>query len=70
MEREPQYRYPNAHDFAFDLEHLDQVGVAVRPELQDWKRRRSAATRRTLLYAAMVLVPLVIFALLFYFARH
>jgi eukaryotic-like serine/threonine-protein kinase len=70
MEREPQYRYPNAHDFAFDLEHLDQVGVAARPELQDWKKRRSAATRRTLLYAAMVLVPLVIFALLFYFARH
>ena len=70
MEREPQYRYPNAHDFAFDLEHLDQVGVAVRPELQDWKKKRAAATRKTLLYAAMVLVPLVIFALLFYFARH
>ncbi|MGA8870012.1 MAG: serine/threonine-protein kinase [Candidatus Acidiferrales bacterium] len=70
MEREPQYRYPNAHDFAFDLEHLDRVGVAVRPELQDWKKKRAAATRKTLLYAAMVLVPLVIFALLFYFARH
>ena len=70
MEREPQYRYPTAHDFAFDLEHLDQVGVAVRPELQDWRNKRSAATRRTLLYAAMVLVPIAIFALLFYFARH
>jgi len=70
MEREPQYRYPNAHDFAFDLEHLDQVGVAARPELQDWRKKRSAATRKTLLYAAMVLVPLVIFALLFYFARR
>ncbi|MGC2417222.1 MAG: serine/threonine-protein kinase [Candidatus Acidiferrales bacterium] len=70
MEREPQYHYPNAHDFAFDLEHLDRVGVAVRPELQDWKKKRAAATRKTLLYAAMVLVPLVIFALLFYFARH
>jgi eukaryotic-like serine/threonine-protein kinase len=70
MEREPQYRYPNAHDFAFDLEHLDQVGVAVRPELQDWKKQRTTVTRKTLLYAAMVLVPLVIFALLFYFARR
>ena len=70
MEREPQYRYPTAHDFAFDLEHLDQVGVAARPELQDWRNKRSAATRRALLYAAMVLVPIAIFALLFYFARH
>jgi serine/threonine protein kinase len=70
MEREPQYRYPNAHDFAFDLEHLDQVGIAVRPELQDWRNKRTTATRKTLLYVAMVLVPLVIFALLFYFARR
>jgi eukaryotic-like serine/threonine-protein kinase len=70
MEREPQYRYPNAHDFAFDLEHLDQVGVAARPELQDWRKKRSAATRKTLLFAAMVFVPIVIFALLFYFARR
>jgi eukaryotic-like serine/threonine-protein kinase len=70
MEREPQYRYPNAHDFAFDLEHLDQVGVAARPELQDWRKKRSAVTRKTLLFAAMVFVPIVIFALLFYFARR
>jgi len=70
MEREPQYRYPNAHDFAFDLEHLDQVGVAARPELLDWRKNRSAATRKTLLFAAMVFVPIVIFALLFYFARR
>ncbi|MGC2506821.1 MAG: serine/threonine-protein kinase [Candidatus Acidiferrales bacterium] len=70
MEREPQYRYPNAHDLAFDLEHLDQVGVAARPELQDWRKQRTDATKKTLLYAAMVLVPIVIFALLFYFARR
>jgi len=70
LEREPQYRYANAHDFAFDLEHLDQVGVAERPELQHWKRRRTAATRKILIYAAMVLVPLLIFGLLLLFARH
>lgn len=70
MEREPQYRYPNAHDFAFDLEHLDQVGVAPRPEIQEWKKRRAGKLRKALLYAAMVILPLVIFALLFYFARR
>ncbi|MGA8767701.1 MAG: serine/threonine-protein kinase [Candidatus Acidiferrales bacterium] len=70
LEREPQYRYANAHDFAFDLEHLDQVGVAERPELQNWKKPRMAATRRIALYAAMILIPLLIFALLLYFARR
>jgi eukaryotic-like serine/threonine-protein kinase len=70
LEREPQYRYANAHDFAFDLEHLDQVGVAERPELQDWKKPRMATTQRIVLYAAMILLPLLIFALLLYFARR
>ncbi len=28
LERDPKNRYPNAHEFEHDLEHLDQVGVA------------------------------------------
>jgi serine/threonine protein kinase len=70
LEREPQNRYANAHDFAFDLEHLDQVGVAERPELTNWKKPSMAATKRVALYAAMILLPLLIFALLLYFARR
>jgi hypothetical protein len=70
LEREPQNRYANAHDFAFDLEHLDQVGVAERPELQNWKKPGMAVSRRIALYAAMILLPLIIFALLLYFARR
>jgi serine/threonine protein kinase len=70
LEREPQYRYANAHDFAFDLEHLDQVGVAERPELQNWKKRRTGTTKKILAYAAMLLVPLIIFALLLLFAHR
>src|ERR1022692_4254182 len=31
MEREPANRYPNAHEMIWDLQHLDQVGVAERP---------------------------------------
>lgn len=69
IEREHKNRYASAHDFAWDLEHLDQVGVAERPELRDWRKRRTAP-RRALLYAAMVLIPLVIFGLLLYIARH
>jgi len=70
LEREPQYRYAHAHDFAYDLEHLDHVGVAERPELQNWKKPRTAQTRKIVAYAAMLLVPLLIFALLMLFARH
>jgi serine/threonine-protein kinase len=70
MEREAQNRYANAHDFAADLEHLDKVGIADRCELRDWKKRRTPATRKVLLYFAVILVPLLIFALLLYFSRR
>ena len=37
IERDPKNRYATAREFAWDLEHQDQVGVAERPELHDWK---------------------------------
>ncbi len=46
LEREPKNRYASAREFAWDLEHPDQVGVAERPELHDWKRRRTPWTRK------------------------
>ena len=50
MEREPQNRYSTANEFAWDLEHLDQVAVADRAELRDWKRRRTPWLKRVLFY--------------------
>lgn len=70
LEREHKNRYASAHDFARDLEHLDQVGVADRPELKDWERRRTTGMRKVVLYAAMMLVPVLIFVLLLYFAHR
>ena len=70
LEREPKNRYATAHEFALDLEHLDQVGVAERPELRDWKKRRPSSASRVLFYVAIALVPIVIFLLLLYFARR
>jgi eukaryotic-like serine/threonine-protein kinase len=70
LEREPQYRYATAHDFAHDLEELDHVGVSERPELLQWKKAQPERIRRILAYAAMLLVPLFLFALLLFFARH
>jgi serine/threonine protein kinase len=70
LEREHRKRYANAHDFAHDLQYLDQVGVPERQELRSWKRHRTATTRKVLLFAAILLIPLLIFALLLYFAPH
>jgi len=70
IERDPKNRYPNAREMASDLEHLDQVGVSERPELHDWKTRRTPWLRRVLFYLMLVLIPIVIFGLLLLVAKH
>jgi serine/threonine-protein kinase len=70
LERDPQNRYSTANEFAWDLEHLDQVGVAERPELRDWKIRKTPLARQILFYVAMALIPVVIFGLLLLIAKH
>ena len=68
--REPKYRYAKAHEFSWDLQHQDQVGVADRTELRDWQRRRTPWIRAVLRYGGLALIPLFVLALLFYVARH
>ncbi len=70
IEREPRNRYATAREFAWDLEHQDQVGLADRPELLDWKKRKSPWPKRILNYALLALVPIVIFSLLLWVARR
>jgi serine/threonine protein kinase len=70
IEREPQNRYSTANEFAWDLEHLDQVGVEDRAELHNWKKRRTPLARQVLFYLAMALIPVVIFALLLWIAKR
>ena len=70
LEREPQNRYSTANEFAWDLEHLDQVGVADRAELRDWKIRKTPLVKQILFYVAMALIPVVIFGLLLLIAKR
>jgi serine/threonine-protein kinase len=70
MERDPKNRYSTANEFAWDLEHLDQVTVADRTELVAWKKRRTPWVKRILFYIAMALIPIVIFGLVIWVARH
>ncbi len=70
LERDPKNRYAAAREFAWDLQHQGQVGVAERPELRDWKRRRKPLARRILFYVALALIPVVIFTLMLLLARQ
>jgi len=70
LERVPKNRYGNARDFARDLEHPEKVGVTDRPEFRDWKQRRTPWAKKILFYAMIALIPIAIFALLLYVARH
>jgi eukaryotic-like serine/threonine-protein kinase len=70
LERDPKNRYASAHEMALDLQHPDKVGVSERPELQDWRTRRSPWLRKILFYVAMALIPIIIFGLLFFFFRR
>ena len=70
LERDPAKRYANAHEFAWDLEHQDQVGVADRPEMRDWRQRRSPRVKRVLFYVLLVMIPVIIFGLLLWVAKH
>jgi serine/threonine-protein kinase len=70
LEREPKNRYPSAHSFAQDLDHLDQVGVAERSELADWKKRKSATSRKVLYYSALALIPFILFLAMVLLAHH
>lgn len=70
LERDPKNRYRTARDFAWDLEHQDQVGVGERLELRDWKTRRTPWPKKILFYVALALIPVVIFGLLLYVAKH
>jgi serine/threonine-protein kinase len=70
MERDPANRYRRASEFAQDLQHLDQVGVENRPELTEWKKRKSYLPRKIAYYAALALIPVAILLFMVLLARH
>ena len=70
LERDPKNRYGAAREFAWDLEHQDQVGLSGdRPELHEWKNRKSHLPKKILTYALLALIPVAVFTLLLWVAR-
>ena len=70
LERDPSKRYPNAHEFALDLEHPEKVGVADRVELSQWQKRRSPLGRRILFYVMLFLTPVIVFGFMLFISRR
>jgi serine/threonine-protein kinase len=70
LERDPKNRYAKASEFAWDLKHLDQVGVEDRVELRDWQKRKSQLSRKILYYGGLALIPVVILLLMMLLAHH
>jgi serine/threonine protein kinase len=70
IERDPQNRYAKAHNFAWDLEHLDQVGVEDRIELRDWQKRKSQLSRKIFYYCGLALIPVAVLLIMLLVARH
>jgi len=70
IERDPKNRYAHAREFAKDLEHPDQVGVADRAELKEWKKKKSPILRNIFFYSMLAAIPIVVFGLLLWVARH
>jgi serine/threonine-protein kinase len=71
LERDPRHRYATAHEMAWDLENQEQVGVdegTRRPALHH--RLFAGGRKKMLLYAGLMLVPILIFGLMMALARR
>jgi serine/threonine-protein kinase len=69
LERDPKNRYASAREFAHDLRHQEEVGLAPRTEEANWQQRQSPGKRRVLFYAGVAMLPVLIFLLLFLVSR-
>jgi serine/threonine-protein kinase len=69
LAREPRHRYHSAREFAQDLEDPENVAVPPLPVVAMQRREPSPHSRRLLVYAALLLVPCLLFALLWVISR-
>lgn len=70
LERDPKNRYAHAHDFKYDLEHLDAVGIEDRAELHGWQKRKSHLSRQIVYYAALAMIPVVLLLIMVLVVRR
>ena len=64
LEKDPRNRYLTAHEFAWDLEHLNHAGLEHRAELRNQRERKSQLWLNVLYYSALVLAPVAFLLLI------
>ncbi|MGB6192316.1 MAG: hypothetical protein WBF42_07610, partial [Terracidiphilus sp.] len=70
LEREPRHRYATASEMEWELLHQDQVGVYDRAGHAAGRTGSRRAKGKILIYAALVLLPLAIFAVMLLVAKR
>jgi len=68
LERDPRHRYATAAEMAWELEHPELVGVDDGRRITLETRRLN--TRKLLLYTALAVVPIALFAVMLLLARR
>lgn len=69
MERDPLHRYRDARELAWDLKHPKKVAVGACAERRN-SGEQTGQKGRVFSYLFWGVIPLLIFALLLYVARH
>jgi len=69
LERAPVHRYSSAHDFAYDLAHMQDVVVEERGS-RNLNNKTAVWTKNILIYVAMAVVPILLFVLMMLAAHH
>jgi eukaryotic-like serine/threonine-protein kinase len=69
LERDPRHRYATAAEMAWELEHQELVGADGGRNPAS-RGRRFPGTKKLLLYAGLVLVPVAVFVVMLLLARH
>jgi eukaryotic-like serine/threonine-protein kinase len=71
LERKPRHRYATASEMMWDLEHQEQVGVEPRgARPAGHANRRTQSRTKILLYSALIVVPILLFAVMLLLARR
>ncbi len=69
LERDPQRRYATARNFAYALEHPDEVDADQPAELYERIHPQLSQLRDAMFFAPLALIPAILFTLLIYASR-
>ena len=64
------HRYSSAHEFAYDLAHMQEVVVEERDGSRNLGNKTAIWTKNILIYVAVAAVPILLFVLMMLATHH